>query len=406
MRVSASVALVLVLCAVLAHAEVPRTMSYQGVLRDDLGGIVLDATYSIEFNIYDVAAGGTALWTETQSVEVLDGIFNITLGELVALSLAFDVPCWLGIEVESESELDPRVELTAAPYAFRAAIADSVRPTAIIDDGDWEESGGDVWHDGNVGIGPGADNPHHPLEVTGDAYFYDDLIVNGGAVLQRAFMYDVSAIYNADFTVQGGNLIVGPGEIQAQWLRPNGFFHITDTVTPFLAVDATNARVGIMTSTPGYALDVDGTVNCTGFRLTTGATNGHVLTSDASGGATWQSAPSPPPLESGKFDCQDDYALLVDCNGAQLKQNGTRGSFRIFANVADPSVCYAYYIDGTSISKATLSSGGYYDFTIPTGGAPYHAEIILSRPWAGGAVARIDIVSQNSRFGGIWHSSH
>ena len=156
-----------------------------------------------------------------------------------------------------------------------------------------------------------------------------------------------------------------------------------------------------------YDIEVGGTVNCTGFRLPTSATSGHVLTSDASGNATWQTASAPsPPLESGKFDSNADYALLVDCNDAQLLQNGAYTAFRILANVIDSSVCYAYYLDGSLISKATLSSAVYYDFTVPTGGVPYHAEVILSRPWAGGAIARIDIISQNGRCGGIWHSSH
>ena len=405
MKVIAAAALVLVLCAVFAHAVVPHTISYQGALRDGEGDIVPDDIYSIEFNIYDVVSGGTALWTETQSVEVLDGIFSVTLGELVYLGLAFDVPYWLGIEVESEGELAPRTELTAAPYAFRAAIADSVRPTAIIDDGDWEAWGGDVWHDGNVGVGPGADNPSHAFEARGDAYFYDDLYVVGASVLDRTFMYDYSAIYNADFEVQGGNLIVGPGEIQAQWLRPNGFFHITDSVNPFLAVDAGNARVGIMTATPGYVLDVNGTVNCTGLRMPTGASDGDVLTSDASGNGTWQPA-SAASLESGKFNSGANYDLLVDCNSAQLLQNGDEDEFRIHSDADDSSVAYAYYLNGTQVSRGKLSSGANYDFTIPFTGAPNHAEVILSRPWAGGAIARIDIYYDNGRSGGVWYSSH
>jgi hypothetical protein len=404
MRGIASAALVLMLCAVLAHAVVPRTVSYQGVLKDDEGVVVPDDTYSIEFNIYDVQTGGTALWTETQSVDVSGGIFNVTLGELVYLGLPFDETYWLGVTVESDPEL-PRTELTAAPYAFRAAIADSIRPTAIIDDGDWESSGGDVWHDGNVGIGPGADNPSHPLEVTGDAYFYNDINVAGSSVLDLLYVYDNFALYNGGMSIIDGNLSLHSGELWTGKICPYGVLEITDNVTPFVAVDQYNSRVGIMTSTPGCALDVAGTTRCTGFRLETGATNGHVLTSDASGNATWQAAYDPT-LESGRFDSQDDYAVLVDCNGAQLRQNGSRSNYRIYAAVGDASVCYAYYMDGSQMSKATLTSGGYYDFTVPSGSAPYHAEVILSRPWAGGAVARVDIVSQNNRFGGIWHSSH
>jgi len=405
MRIAAFAALVLMLCVVQAHAVVPRTVSYQGVLRDDEGDIVPDDTYSIEFNIYDVQSGGTALWTETQSVEVTGGIFNVTLGELVYLGLPFDEQYWLGITVESESELTPRAELTAAPYALRASIADSVRPTAVIDDGDWESSGGAVWHDGNVGIGPGAGNPSHPLEVTGDAYFGNNINVTGWTVLDLLYVYDDLTHYNGNLSVIDGNLSLHSGELWTGKICPYGVLEITDNVTPFIAVDQYNSRVGVMTSTPGCELDVVGTVRSTGFNLPTGAADGHVLTSDATGNAAWQAAPSSP-LESGEFNCSDTYALLVDCNNAVLYQNGAINSFRISAEVIDSSVCYAYYLDGSLISKATLGPAAYYDFTVPTGWAPYHAEVILSRPWAGGAVARIDIVTQNNRCGGIWHSSH
>ncbi len=407
MKATAFAALVLVLCAVLAHAGVPRTMSYQGVLRDDVGNSVPDGSYSIEFNIYDVATGGTALWTETQSVVASDGLFNVILGSTTTLGIDFDVPYWLGITIEAESELVPRVELTAAPYALRAAVADSVTPTAVIDDGDWEIQGYDVWHDGNVGVGPGAGNPSHPLEVTGDAYFYDDLRVAGAACLWKTYIYDDVVQYIGGLEIVNGDLQVGLGEIVASRINPLSHFMIDHGSTPFLYCDDSSGYVGIKTFSPAYQLDVTGTVSCTGLRLPTGSTSGHVLTSDASGNATWQPAPAPSlPLESGKFDSGYDYALLVDCNGGELLQNGAITSFRILANVGDASVCYAYYVDGSLISKATLSSAGYYDFTVPTGSAPYHAEVILSRPWAGGAIARIDIISQNNRCGGIWHSSH
>ncbi|MFH1690810.1 MAG: hypothetical protein ABIE42_11350 [Candidatus Eisenbacteria bacterium] len=404
MRLILICACVLALC-VATHADVPRTMSYQGVLRDATGDIVPDDSYSVDFSIYDVEVGGTPLWTETQSVDVSHGLFHVVLGSSTALDIDFDVPYWLGIAVESEPELAPRSELTAAPYALRAAVADSVKPTAIIDDGDWEIQSSDVWHDGNVGVGPGSVRPHHPLEVTGDAYFYNDVYVAGSSNLDRTYIYDDSAIYDSDFSVVGGDLHVSTGEIWAQWLHPVGFFHITDTVTPFLSVDATNARVGIMTSSPGYALDVDGTVNCTGFRLPTGATSGEVLTSDATGSASWQ-VPYVAPLESGKFNCNADYALLVDCNGTQLLQNGARNLFRIHSNAVDASACYAYYLNGVQVARAVLSAGANYDLTIPTADDPHHVEVILGRPWAGGATARVDIYYDNNRCGGIWNSSH
>ena len=48
--------------------------------------------------------------------------------------------------------------------------------------------------------------------------------------------------------------------------------------------------VGIGTTSPSEKLDVSGKTKTTTLQITSGATNGYVLTSDASGNATWQSS--------------------------------------------------------------------------------------------------------------------
>ncbi len=406
MRVTAFVTLALVLCAVLAHADVPQTMSYQGVLRDSEGNVVPDDSYSIEFNIYDIDVGGTSLWTETKSVDVRDGLFNVILGSATPLDIDFDVPYWLGIAIEAEGELDPRIELASAPYALRAAVADSVKPTAVIDDGDWEASGTKVWHEGNVGIGVGSSNPSNALEVRGHAHFINTVDVSSTTNLySKVYFWNDIMHFNGDMTICDGDLSIEQGTLHIRSIDPGCDFWIDHDATPFLYLQGSSGYIGIKNLWPAYQLDVNGTVNCTGLRLPTGASNGHVLTSDASGAATWQSAASPP-LESGSFNCNDDYALLVDCNDVQLKQNGGRNAFRIHSNAADASACYAYYLNGVQVACSTLSAGGNYDFTLPTATDPHHAEVILSRPWAGGAIARVDIYYNNNRGGGIWSSSH
>lgn len=98
--------------------------------------MVPDNTYSIIFALYDVATGGTALWTETQSVVVINGIFNVILGSVVPLNLPFEKPYWLGVTVASNPELTPRFQLTSSPYSFNArSVADSAITGSKIEGG-------------------------------------------------------------------------------------------------------------------------------------------------------------------------------------------------------------------------------------------------------------------------------
>ena len=157
----ASLALLVVLAAfAVSVGQVPHTLSYQGVLKNADDAVVPDGDYSLTFRLYDGQTGGTAIWTETQTVAVADGIFNAILGSVSALNLAFDVQYWLGVSVAAEPELVPRVRLTASPYAVRAATAE------VGADSDWVIDGQNVFRMlGNVGIGTAS--PAAKLTVFG-----------------------------------------------------------------------------------------------------------------------------------------------------------------------------------------------------------------------------------------------
>ncbi len=119
--------LLAIVATVPVTADAPRTISHQGLLRNADGTLVPDGDYDITFNLYDVDTGGTALWVEAHvEMPVTSGVFNVILGKMTALDMDFDATYWLGLTIEGGEELTPRVELTAAPYTFRAALADSV----------------------------------------------------------------------------------------------------------------------------------------------------------------------------------------------------------------------------------------------------------------------------------------
>ncbi len=113
------------------HAVPPQTINYQGYLTNGSGQAVNTAT-SMAFRIYDVPTGGTALFTETQMVTPVNGVFNVVLGSTAPLILQFDVPYYLGITSGADAEMTPRQALTSTPYAFRATFANSVAASATI----------------------------------------------------------------------------------------------------------------------------------------------------------------------------------------------------------------------------------------------------------------------------------
>lgn len=108
----------------LVFAQIPQTLSYQGVLTDASGN-ASNGNFLLTFKIYEQAEGGQALWQEAHTIFAANGLFDVVLGKSQALSLPFDKPYWLGITVGEDVELSPRVELTAAAYSLNArSLAD------------------------------------------------------------------------------------------------------------------------------------------------------------------------------------------------------------------------------------------------------------------------------------------
>jgi hypothetical protein len=124
MKSAIAIAVIAVLTAGLAFAEVPQLVNYQGRLTDG-GSPVADGQYSVKFTIYD-QIGGSVVWTETQNVTTKGGLFSILLGSVTPLnSSVFSGPTrYLGIKVGSNAEMSPLTQLASVPYAL---VADSAR---------------------------------------------------------------------------------------------------------------------------------------------------------------------------------------------------------------------------------------------------------------------------------------
>ncbi len=123
----------------IAHAvlaQIPQTISYQGLLTNTNNEAVADGNYKLTFKLFNSDQGGTAIWQEAyDDVVVTGGLFNVSLGGKNPLSLPFDQPYWLEITIAEESPLNPRIELTASAYSLNSrAVADSAITSAKIAD--------------------------------------------------------------------------------------------------------------------------------------------------------------------------------------------------------------------------------------------------------------------------------
>jgi hypothetical protein len=272
---------VFTLAASPSWSEIPHRMNYSGMLTDDAGN-PLNGTYDLTFAIYDVGAGGTALWIETHyEVLVEDGLVSLVLGSSTAIpSYVFaESVRYLGIQVGSDSELTPRIRLTSVGYAYRSEFADTaiyaVEAVTAQSDNDWVIAGQNLYRlTGNLGLGTTA--PDYPITVKGTEEF------------------DVNQKYLKFVNRDGSDrLRVGYNE------EAHGFIEFYDGSSDELKVQLSTGghsflnggNLGIGTDSPTVKLDVVGTVQMTGFKMPTGASNGYVLTSDGSGAGTWQAAP-------------------------------------------------------------------------------------------------------------------
>jgi hypothetical protein len=100
---------------------VPLLIGYQGRLADPgTGEAKPDGDYFVIFSLYDVESGGAALWNESKTVSVKNGVFSTHLGDITPLSISLfnGQALWLGIKVESDAEATPRQVLAVVPYAI------------------------------------------------------------------------------------------------------------------------------------------------------------------------------------------------------------------------------------------------------------------------------------------------
>ena len=128
----------------------PLTLGYQGYLVDEGQG-VFNGERVITFKLYDAANNGTVIWEEViEAVSVTNGYFTVNLGLRTPLPVNFDLdtPLFLGVQVEGDVEISPRLRVGGAvrsQWAEKAIRSDLAEHAVDVS--------GEVIHPASVSIG-------------------------------------------------------------------------------------------------------------------------------------------------------------------------------------------------------------------------------------------------------------
>ncbi|MEE8576408.1 MAG: hypothetical protein V3T31_04060 [candidate division Zixibacteria bacterium] len=120
------------------------------------------------------------------------------------------------------------------------------------------------------GVGIGTDNPLSMLHIKSSTGTGDIIVESNVGV--RGFLKSFNT-FSWLGTETNHELLIGSNGTGHIWVKTNG-------------------RIGIDEPNPTRELDVNGSIEMNGFSMPTGASNGYVLTSSASGIGTWQAAAS------------------------------------------------------------------------------------------------------------------
>jgi hypothetical protein len=248
-----------------AAVSVPHLIKFSGALKDEAGA-PKTGVIGITFAFYKDQQGGTPLWLETQNAQAdANGHYTVMLGATKSHGLPVEFftsneARWVGVQPQGQNE-QPRVLLVSAPYALKAADAETlggkplsafqlVAPSSNSNSGATQQAQPPAEHPNEISCAGGASCK------TG---FIPQFTSNGGS----------AKVSDSIITQVGSTVSVG-GEVAGQ----TGFFRSSNNGTIFQATQTSNgagvALGGVAEGTNGIGVAGSGVTGVSGFGLSNG----------------------------------------------------------------------------------------------------------------------------------------
>ena len=329
-----------------ASAQVPPFIQFSGVATD-VNDEPLTGMVGITFYLYPEQEGGSPLWMETQNVQPdKTGHYTVLLGSTTSQGLPASIFAsgeahWLGVQVQGLEE-QPRVFLVSAPYALKAADAETVgglpaSAFVLAATPLGASAAGGV----AVTSGAGAENKgKSSLPASCDVTSDGKAGVNALAKFTTACNVEASAI-----SENGGN--VGIGVTPATTTK----LYLSDTQSNFgTAWSQRNVFTSSATKNgTNYALAFD--LDATNMTIPAGVTDsGSRL---AIRGLGYAGTANFAGTLASQIGVQAEVGINQGASGAKVT-NAYAGDFTIFNNAPGTTISNAY---GVYISKHTGRSG-------------------------------------------------
>lgn len=131
----------------------PTLIPFQGRLTDQQGQPYQTGQFTVTFNLYDQAIGGTSVWTERhEKVSVINGMINAFLGSINTTlpTVDFSTTKYLGIAVDADDNAStPEPEMVPRTMILAAFFAKKAQDSAKLAGAGWEA----VFDNGNPATG-------------------------------------------------------------------------------------------------------------------------------------------------------------------------------------------------------------------------------------------------------------